>query len=87
MATDLDHGYGLPMVTSRGPVFSAGSCAAHDNLMIDLVENPEGCRKLTDLGTRVIIHSLNAEHEVMGDTVEGALILAMVHTNLAAWVP
>jgi uroporphyrinogen decarboxylase len=43
--------------------------------MIELVENPEGCHKLIDLCTRVIIDWLKAQHKVMGDTVEGIFIL------------
>jgi uroporphyrinogen decarboxylase len=43
--------------------------------MIELVENPDGCHKLIDLCTRVIIDWLKAQHKVMGDTVEGIFIL------------
>ena len=71
----LDHGYILPMVTSRGPLCTAGFVRSTTNLMIELVENPEGCHKLIDLCTRVIIDWLKAQHKVMGDTVEGIFIL------------
>ena len=47
----LDHGYILPMVTSRGPLCTAGFVRSTTNLMIELVENPEGCHKLIDLCT------------------------------------
>ena len=43
--------------------------------MIDLVEDPEGAHKLIDLCTRVIIDWLKAQHEAMGDTVEGIFLL------------
>ena len=38
----LDHGYILPMVTSRGPLCTAGFVRSTTNLMIELVENPGG---------------------------------------------
>ena len=71
----LDHGYILPMVTSRGPLCTAGFVRSTTNFMIELVENPEGCHKLIDLCTRVIIDWLKAQHKVMGDTVESIFIL------------
>ena len=71
----LDQGYILPMVTSRGPLCTAGFVRSTTNLMIELVENPDGCHKLIDLCTRVIIDWLKAQHKVMGDTVEGIFIL------------
>ena len=71
----LDEGYILPMITSRGPLCTAGFVRSTTNLMIELVENPEGCHKLIDLCTRVIIDWLKAQHKVMGDTVEGIFIL------------
>ena len=71
----LDHGYILPMITSRGPLCTAGFVRSTTNLMVELVENPEGCHKLIDLCTRVIIDWLKAQHKVMGDTVESIFIL------------
>jgi uroporphyrinogen decarboxylase len=66
----LDHGYILPLITSRGPLCTAGFVRSTTNLMVELVENPEGCHKLIDLCTRVIIDWLKAQHKVMGDSVE-----------------
>ena len=71
----LDHGYIMPMATSRGPLCTAGFVRSTTNLMIELVENPEGCHRLIDLCTRVIIDWLKAQHRVMGDTVESIFIL------------
>ena len=71
----LDHGYILPMVTSRGPLCTAGFVRGTTELMMDLVENPEGAHKLIDLCTRVVIDWLKAQHKAMGDTVEGIFIL------------
>jgi uroporphyrinogen-III decarboxylase len=71
----LDHGYILPMVTSRGPLCTAAFVRGIANLMIDLVEDPNGAHRLIDLCTRVIIDWLHAQHRVMGDTVESIFIL------------
>src|SRR5438093_12759063 len=71
----LDAGYVLPFVTSRGPLCTAGFVRSTTNLMVELVENPEGCHKLIDLCTRVVIDWLKAQHKVLGDTVEGIFIL------------
>ena len=71
----LDHGYILPMVTSRGPLCTAGFVRGTTHFMIDLVEDPQGAHKLIDLCTRVVIDWLKAQHKVMGDTVESIFIL------------
>ena len=42
----LDAGYILPMVTSRGPLCTAGFVRGTTEFMIDLVEDPEGAHKL-----------------------------------------
>src|SRR5439155_27337560 len=51
----LDQGYVLPFVTSRGPLCTAGFVRSTTDLIVELVEYPEGCHKLIDLGTRVVI--------------------------------
>ena len=51
----LDHGYILPMVTSRGPLCTAGFVRGTTHFMIDLVEDPKGAHRLIDLCTRVVI--------------------------------
>jgi len=71
----LDAGYILPMVTSRGPLATAGFVRGTTNFMMDIVENPEGAHKLIDLATRVAIDWLKAQHKAMGDTVESIFIL------------
>src|SRR3569833_427241 len=71
----LDTGEILPMVTSRGPMCTAGFVRGTTNLMIDLVEKPEWAHKLLDLCTRLVIDCLKAQHKAMGDTVEGIFIL------------
>jgi uroporphyrinogen decarboxylase len=71
----LDAGYILPIVTSRGPLCTAGFVRGTTEFMLDLVENPKGAHKLIDLCTRVIIDWLKAQQKVMGDTVESIFIL------------
>jgi len=71
----LDAGEILPMVTSRGPMCTAGFVRGTTNLMIDLVEKPELTHKLLDLCTRLIIDWLKAQHKAMGEDVESIFIL------------
>jgi uroporphyrinogen decarboxylase len=71
----LDQGHVLPLITSRGPLCTAGFVRSTTDLMIDLVEKPEWAHKLIDLCTRLIIDWLKAQHQAMGDTVEGIFIL------------
>jgi uroporphyrinogen-III decarboxylase len=71
----LDAGYILPMVTARGPLCTAGFVRGTTHFMIDLVEDPKGAHRLIDLCTRVIIDWLKAQHDAMGDTVEGIFVL------------
>ena len=65
----------LPFVTARGPMCTAGFVRGTTNLMIELVENPEGSHKLLDLCTRVVIDWLKAQQKVIGSDVEGIFIL------------
>jgi uroporphyrinogen decarboxylase len=71
----LDAGYILPLVTSRGPLCTAGFVRSTTDFMIDIVEKPEWAHKLIDLCTNLIIDWLKAQHKAMGDTVEGIFIL------------
>src|ERR1700679_1095864 len=71
----LDAGYILPLVTSRGPMCTAGFVRGTTEFMIDLVEKAEWAHKLLDLCTRLIIDWLKAQHKAMGETVEGIFIL------------
>jgi len=71
----LDTGEILPIVTSRGPLCTAGFVRSTTDFMIDIVEKPEWAHKLIDLCTNLIIDWLKAQVEVIGDTVEGIFIL------------
>lgn len=68
-------GYITPIVTSRGPLCTAGFVRGTTDFMIDIVEKPEWAHKLIDLCTRLIIDWLKAQHKAMGDCVEGIFIL------------
>jgi uroporphyrinogen decarboxylase len=71
----LDTGEILPLITSRGPLCTAGFVRNTTDFMIDIVEKPEWAHRLIDLCTRLIIDWLKAQHKAMGDTVEGIFIL------------
>ena len=71
----LDTGEILPLVTSRGPMCTAGFVRSTTDFMIDLVEKPEWAHRLLDLCTRLIIDWLKAQAKAMGPTVEGIFLL------------
>jgi uroporphyrinogen decarboxylase len=71
----LDHGYILPIATSRGPLCTAGFVRSTTDFMIDLVEKPEYAHKLISLCTNLIIDWLKAQAKIMGNTVEGIFVL------------
>ena len=71
----FDAGYIMPMVTSSGPMCTAGFVRNTADFMLDLVDKPELTHKLLDLCTRLIIDWLKAQHKAIGDCVEGIFIL------------
>ncbi|PTY07423.1 uroporphyrinogen decarboxylase [Opitutaceae bacterium EW11] len=71
----LDHGYILPIATSRGPMCTAGFLRGTTEFMMDLLDQPEWAHRLLDLCTRMIIDWLKAQAEAMGPTVEGIFLL------------
>jgi len=70
-----DTGEIMPIVTSRGPMCTAGFVRSTTDFMIDLVEKPEWAHKLLDLSTRLIIDWLKAQEKAIGRDVEGIFIL------------
>ena len=70
-----DLGHTLPLVVARGPLCTAAFVRGTTNLMIDLIENPEGAHRLIDLCTRVVIDWLTAQRRVLGEMAEGFLVL------------
>ena len=71
----LDNGFITPVVTSRGPLCTAGFVRSTTNLMIDLVDNPEYAHKLISLCTNLIIDWLKAQAKILGVMAEGIFIL------------
>ena len=71
----FDTGEIMPIVTSRGPMCTAGFARGTTELMIDLVEKGEWTHKLLDLSTRMIIDWLKAQQKAIGPGVEGIFIL------------
>jgi uroporphyrinogen decarboxylase len=71
----LDLGHTLPLVAARGPLCTAAFVRGTMNLMMDLVDDPKRCHALIDLCTRVVIDWLNAQRAVLGESVEGILLL------------
>lgn len=70
-----DTGEIMPIVTSRGPLCTAGFLRGTTELMMDLVENPDGTHKLLDLCTRLIVDWLKAQAQAIGRDVEGIFLL------------
>ena len=68
-------GHVLPMITARGPLCTAGFLRGATTFMMDLLDDPAGAHRLLDVCTEVVIRWLQAQHAVLGDAVEGLLLL------------
>ncbi len=68
-------GYTIPVVAARGPVCLAAFLRGVNQLMTDFTDAPEAVHTLLALTTRTVIDWLRAQAEVIGDTVEGILVL------------
>ncbi len=71
----FDAGYVIPVVAARGPVCTAAFVRGLNDFLMDLVENPEAAHKLLSVTTSLAIDWLRAQAEVIGETVEGILVL------------
>ncbi len=71
----FDTGEIMPLVTSRGPMCTAGFVRGTTELMLDLIEQPARVHQLLDLSTRLIIDWLKAQQRAIGPGVEGIFIL------------
>jgi uroporphyrinogen decarboxylase len=71
----LELGHTLPLVAARGPLCTAAFVRGTTTLMLDLIDDPQGAHTLIDLCTRVVIDWLEAQRRVIGDSVEGFLLL------------
>jgi uroporphyrinogen-III decarboxylase len=80
----FDAGYTLPVVAARGPLCIASFLRGVTPLMMDLSENPEAVHKLFAFTTQTVIAWLKAQAEVIGDTVEGILVLDDIAGFLSA---
>lgn len=70
-----DTGEIMPIVTSRGPMCTAGFVRGTTEFMLDLTDKPEWAHKLLDLCTRLIIDWLKAQAAAIGRDVEGIFLL------------
>jgi uroporphyrinogen-III decarboxylase len=71
----LEAGYTIPVVAARGPLCVASFLRGVPEFMLDITENPEGVHALLRQTTRTVIDWLKAQAEVIGETVEGILVL------------
>jgi len=80
----LEVGYTIPVVAARGPLCLASFLRGVPEFMLDLTESPEGVHALLALTTRTVIGWLKAQAEVIGETVEGILVLDDIAGFLSA---
>jgi uroporphyrinogen-III decarboxylase len=71
----IQAGYIIPVATARGPLCSAAFMRGLTQLMLDIADNPSGVHKLMTYTTDATIRWLRAQAEVIGDSVEGILVL------------
>jgi uroporphyrinogen-III decarboxylase len=71
----FDAGYTIPVATARGPLCTAGFVHDVNNLMTNIVDDPDGVHQLLSFVTDGIIAFLKAQAEVIGPSVEGIFIL------------
>lgn len=71
----FDEGFAIPVVAARGPLCTASFFRGVTELMTDLVDQPERTLQLLDITTNLAIDWLKAQAEVLGDGVEGFLLL------------
>jgi uroporphyrinogen-III decarboxylase len=68
-------GYRVPVVAARGPLTIASFFRGVTELMMDIVDHPDRTLRLLDLTTDLAIGWLKAQIEVLGEGVEGILVL------------
>ena len=68
-------GFTIPVVAARGPLTIASFFRGVTELMTDIVDQPERTLKLFDMTTKLSIAWLKAQIEVIGEGVEGILVL------------
>ncbi len=70
-----DEGFIVPVVAARGPLTIASFFRGVTGLMEDIVDHPERTMQLLSLAADLGIGWLRAQAEVLGDSVEGILVL------------
>jgi uroporphyrinogen-III decarboxylase len=68
-------GFTIPVVAARGPLTIASFFRGVTDLMMDIVDEPQRAKKLLGMATDLGIGWLKAQAEVIGDSVEGILVL------------
>lgn len=71
----VDAGFCVPVVSARGPLTIASFLRGVNDLMTDLVDEPERTLRLLDVTTELAIGWLRAQIEALEGGVEGILIL------------
>ena len=71
----FDAGFTIPVVAARGPLCLASFLRGVTPFMTDLTDAPEAAHSLLALTTRCVIDWLSAQAEIIGDSVEGILVL------------
>jgi MtaA/CmuA family methyltransferase len=67
-------GHVVPAVAARGPLCTASFARGVTNLMMDLIDDPDGVKRLLDVTTRLTIEWLQAQAAAAGD-VESIFVL------------
>jgi uroporphyrinogen-III decarboxylase len=70
-----DAGQIVPIITARGPLCLASFLRGITELMVDLVEDPDGVHRLLQYSTETVIRFLHAQAEALGDEVRGVFLL------------
>jgi uroporphyrinogen decarboxylase len=68
-------GYTVPVATARGPLCLASFLRGVTQLMMDLLEDPDGVHGLLELCTATVIAWLKAQAETIGEPAEGIFVL------------
>ena len=71
----FEAGYTIPMVAARGPLALAVFFRGLTPFMMDITDNPAAVHKLLSYTTHATIQWLRAQAAVVGDSVEGMLVL------------
>ena len=71
----FEAGFVIPAATARGPLCTAAFLRGLTNFMFDLVEQPQLVHSLLDYTTDLTIRWLEAQAEVLSETVDGIFVL------------